>query len=253
MLEIIDHGPIRELKMARPPVNALNPALVAALREAFESAPNQGAEGLILSGAQGLFSAGLDLPELLKLDRDAMREFWSGFFGLCAVMARCPVPIVAAVGGHSPAGGAVLALFSDYRIMAHGPFRIGLNEVEVGLVVPDCIQLALRRTVGRMRAERLLVSGAMLDSEQALAVGFVDELVGLEEVDQRAGIWLQELLAKPRHAMLATRALARADLADTFADPSALPVEGFLDAWFAPETQATMQQLVAQLKARKKL
>lgn len=251
MLDIIDHDNIRELHMARPPVNALNPDLVHALRVAVEQAPNEGADGMILSGAQGLFSAGLDIPTLLTLDREAMGAFWREFFALCGAMARCPVPLVAAIGGHSPAGGAVLALFCDYRIMAHGPFRIGLNEVQVGLTVPACIQLALRRTVGPLRAERLLVSGSMLESEQAHACGFVDELATLEQVDTRAKVWLQELLALPRHAMLGTRTLARADLADAFADPAALPVEEFLNAWFKAETQATLQALVAALKSKK--
>jgi enoyl-CoA hydratase/carnithine racemase len=251
MLDIIDHDRIRELRLARPPVNALDPALVQALRRAIETAPGAGAEGLVLSGTQGMFSAGLDVPALLTLDRAQMHAFWRDFFGLCAALARAPIPTVAAIGGHSPAGGSVLALFCDYRVMAHGPFRIGLNEVQVGLTVPDCIQLALRRTVGTYRAERLLVVGAMLESEQALACGLVDELATLEQVDTRALLWMQELLALPRHAMLATRALARADLAAAFADLDALPVDDFLDGWFAAETQAVLHALVARLKSKR--
>jgi enoyl-CoA hydratase/carnithine racemase len=250
MLDIIDHDDIRELHLVRPPVNALNPELVQALRRAVEDAPGEGAAGLMLSGAQGLFSAGLDVPALLALDRSAMRAFWSEFFALCAALARSPVPAVAAIGGHSPAGGAVLALFCDYRVMAEGPFRIGLNEVQVGLSVPDCIQLALRRTVGIYRAERLLVAGAMLESAEALACGFVDELAPSARVDDRARAWLREILALPRHAMLATRKLARADLTAAFADPDALPVEVFLVGWFADATQAVLHALVARLKSK---
>jgi enoyl-CoA hydratase/carnithine racemase len=118
------------------------------LRRAIVQAPEDGAAALVLSGSPGLFSAGLDIPVLLQLDRDAMRTFWHGFFGLCAALARSPIPVAAAVTGHSPAGGAVLALFCDYRVMARGEYRIGLNEVQVGLTVPDCIQAALRRLVG---------------------------------------------------------------------------------------------------------
>ena len=250
MLNIQDHDTIRELQLARAPVNALNPTLVQLVRQAVEAAAEERAEGIVLSGGDKVFSAGLDLPELLTLDRATMREFWREFFRLCAVLARSPVPIVAAIGGHSPAGGAVLAIMCDYRIMAHGPFRIGLNETQVGLVVPDCIQLALRRLVGRYRAERLLVAGAMLESEAALAAGMVDELTTVDQVRQRAHVWLQELLALPRRAMLGTRAMARADLSDAFADLDALPVEEFLDGWFHPDTQAVLQQVVAQLKSK---
>ncbi len=252
MLDRIEHdNAILELRLARPPVNALNPALVAALRQAIESASAGGAEGLMLSGSPGLFSAGLDIPELLQLDRDAMRAFWNDFFGVCGALARSPIPVAAAVTGHSPAGGAVLAIFCDYRVMARGEYRIGLNEVQVGLTVPDCIQAAMRRLVGTYRAERLLVAGAMLDADAALAAGLVDELADTEHVVPRTRAWLEATLQPPRQAMLATRAMARADLAHLFDDPATLPVEEFLDGWFATEAQTTLQALVAQLRSKK--
>jgi enoyl-CoA hydratase/carnithine racemase len=238
---------ITEIRLNRPPVNALDTALLVALREAFEQAPTNGQRGLVLSGAQGLFSAGVDIPALLALDRDGVRRFWQEFFALCSTLARLPIPIVAAITGHSPAGGAVLALFCDYRVMAQGPYRIGLNEVQVGLTVPDSIQHALRRVVGTYRAERLLVSGAMIEADAALACGFVDELTVAEQVTTRALHWLGELLALPSQAMLATRAFARADLIAAV-DPATLPLDDFLDAYFQPEAQATLQQLVARLK-----
>jgi enoyl-CoA hydratase/carnithine racemase len=251
MLDILSHdGGITELRLARPPVNALSLELLGVLREAIGQAPRNGARGLVLSGAQGMFSAGVDVPALLQRDRAGVREYWREFFAVGAALATSPVPVVAAITGHSPAGGAVLSLFCDYRVMAQGPFRIGLNEVQVGLVVPDCIQLALRRVVGPYRAERLMVSGAMIDAEQALACGFVDELTGVEQVVTRAVHWLGELLALPSQAMLATRAIARADLRATWQDVDALPLDGFIDAYFHPQTQATLQQLVARLKAR---
>ncbi|MGH8184608.1 MAG: enoyl-CoA hydratase/isomerase family protein [Rhodanobacteraceae bacterium] len=242
-----DHG-IRELKLARPPVNALNPELIAALRQAIEQAPRDNAQALLISGSPGLFSAGLDIPVLLQLDRPAMRAFWNDFFGVCAALARSRVPIAAAVTGHSPAGGAVLAIFCDYRVMARGEYKIGLNEVQVGLTVPACIQAGLRRLVGTYRAERLLVAGAMLDAEEALAAGLVDELTDVDHVVTRTLAWLEPLLTLPRQALLGTRAMARADLAKLFDDPATLPVDDFLDGWFAPEAQTTLHALVERLR-----
>jgi Delta3-Delta2-enoyl-CoA isomerase len=251
MLDILPHdGGITEIRLARPPVNAFSFELLTALREAIEQAPREGARGLVLSGAQGMFSAGVDVPALLQRDRAGVRAYWREFFAVGGALATSPVPVVAAITGHSPAGGAVLSLFCDYRVMAQGPFRIGLNEVQVGLVVPDCIQMALRRVVGAYRAERLMVAGAMIDAEQALACGFVDELTGVEQVVTRAVHWLGELLALPSQAMLRTREAARADLRAVWQDVDALPLDDFVDAYFHPETQATLQQLVARLKAR---
>ena len=251
MLNITNHdNGIREIQLTRPPVNALNLELLRALRGAIDESVRDGARGIVLSGAQGLFSAGVDVPELLLRDRTGVLEYWREFFSLCGTLARAPIPLVAAITGHSPAGGAVLALFCDYRVMAEGPYRIGLNEVQVGLIVPEAIQLALRRVVGTYRAERLLVSGSMIDSAQALACGFVDELTGVDQVTTRALHWLGELLALPPHAMLATRTLARADLAGAYADLDALPLDDFVDAFFHPQTQEVLQQLVARLKSK---
>lgn len=248
MLETIRHDPILELKLARPPVNALDPKLVGALREAIVSAPAHGARALVLSGQPGLYSAGLDVPTLLTLDRAGLVAFWGEFFGLVRAIARSPIPIVAAITGHSPAGGAVLAIFCDYRIMARGAYRIGLNEVQVGLAVPEPIQVGLRRLVGVYRAERLMVAGAMIDTDEALRIGFVDESAEVAEVVPRAIAWCRTHLALPHEAFSATRRAARADLhaALEHADVG----EAFADFWFADEAQATLRALVAKLKAK---
>lgn len=251
MLDILPHdGAIHEIRMARPPVNALDTALVNALRTAIQEAPINGARGIVLSGAQGMFSAGVDVPALLQLDRAGVEGFWNDFFALCGAIAASPVPVVAAVTGHSPAGGAVLALFADYRVMAHGMYKIGLNEVQVGLSVPEPIQFAMRRIVGAYRAERLLVAGAMVDAEAAHALGLVDELATVEQVVQRSVQWLAELLKSPPHAMLRTRAIARADLLEVWGDTNGLLDPGFIDDFFAQETQAVLKALVARLKSK---
>ena len=253
MLESIRHDAILELRLARPPVNALDPELVRRLRAAVEDAAANGARGIVLCGRPGMFSAGLDVPALLQLTRAELLAFWQDFFGLCAALASSPIPVVAAIGGHSPAGGAVLSLFCDYRVMARSgdpakPYRIGLNEVQVGLSVPDAIQCALRRLVGVYRAERMMVAGQMLDSQQALAIGLVDELTSADDVAPRAFAWLKVLLALPPQAMSTTRMLARSDLIEIFSDPTRLSIEEFADAWFGAETQTTLQALVAKLK-----
>lgn len=251
MIETIDHADgIRELRLARPPVNALDPGLIAALRDAVEQAPAQGAQALLISGRSGMYSAGLDIPVLLTLDDAALARCFENFFGLMAALARSPVPIAAAITGHSPAGGAVIALFCDYRVMAAGPFRIGLNEVQVGLTVPTVIRDALARLLGPYRAERLLVSGTMLEAEAALRIGMVDELIEVDQVPQRALSWLQALLALPRQAMLETRAVARADLIAATRREQ-LPIAQFGAMWHRAETQAILHALVARLKAGK--
>lgn len=248
LIDTFDHdGGIRELHLARPPVNALNPELCAALASAIDSAVGDGVRGIALSGGPKVFSGGLDIPHLLSLpDRSALKSAWEQFFAVAVALAECPVPVVAAIAGHAPAGGCVLALCCDYRIMASGPYRIGLNETQVGLVAPEGIQRLLRRVVGPHRAERLLVAGELVDAELAHALGLVDELTDIDHVATRAVAWLHELLMLPQTAMLQTRAIARADLI-TALQPEHIRLEHFLDAWQSPETQTALHALVERL------
>lgn len=251
MIERIEHGSVLELRLDRPPVNALDGALIARLRQEVERAPAGGAGAVVLSGSEGMFSAGLDVPALLKLDRADIVAVWSDFFGLMAALARSPVPTCAAVTGHSPAGGAVISIFCDYRVMADGEYQIGLNEVQVGLAVPEPIVLGLGRLLGPYRAERLLVSGELLSAREAHGVGLVDELAPTEGVADRAVEWCRELLELPPGAMAATRSRARADLAAIFDRLDQSDLEALADAWFSQETRHTMEALVDRLRQKK--
>src|SRR5580700_2364764 len=186
MILVTNHGTVRELQLNRPPVNALNFDLVAALRQAVEAAPHNGVRALILSGASGKFSAGLDIPQLLGLDRTAIAALWRELYALLKALATSPIPIAAAITGHAPAGGTVLPLFCDRRIMAEGDFKLGLNEVQVGIPLPPVIVAALRRVVGPRHAESLGVSGALISPAEALTVGLVDELAPPGQVIERA-------------------------------------------------------------------
>ncbi|MGN7725565.1 enoyl-CoA hydratase/isomerase family protein [Luteimonas sp. 22616] len=247
LIKRTDHGDIRELQLDRAPVNALNPMVCNQLAEAIGDAVAAGVGGVVLSGGPKVFSAGLDVPFLLTLaDRDALKAAWEQFFAAARALAACPVPVAAAINGHAPAGGCVLALCCDYRVMASGPYRIGLNETQVGLVAPDGIQRLMRRAVGAHRAERLLVSGELVESEQALALGLVDELTGIDEVPARALSWLEQLLQLPRKPVLATRAIARADIVEAL-QPENIGLDHFVDAWNDPDTQAGLRALVAKL------
>lgn len=253
-IEIVHHAnAIVELRLARPPVNALDPGLCSALAKAIGDTVSQGAQGLILSGNPKVFSAGLDVPYLLSLgdDRAALSSAWEQFFHAARTLAASPVPVAASITGHAPAGGCVLALCCDYRVMARSPeadkpFRIGLNETQVGLVAPLGIQQLMQRVVGTHRAETLLVTGELVDAQRALAIGLVDELADAAEVTTRARAWLQALLELPREPVLRTRAIARADVLAALA-PERIQLDLFLDAWSAPDTQAGLKALVARL------
>jgi enoyl-CoA hydratase/carnithine racemase len=198
-----------------------------------------------------MFSAGLDIPELLNLDYDGIKQFWTSFVELLNTIAKMPVPTVFALTGHAPAGGIVLSLYADYRIMSGGKFKTGLNEVQVGLVVSPVIKNALVRLIGPHPAERILVPGAIFSADHALQLGLVDELTDdPESTVTRAIEWCQHLLSLPRNAMLLTRKLAREDLVGLFDDERDYNLEVFAELWFSDLTQSTLKDLVARLKKK---
>lgn len=251
MLIKIDYDDVMELRLDHPPVNALDPELVHALRAAIEAAPAAKARALVLSGAEGMFSAGLDVPALLKLEREAMSEFWREFIELLRAIALSPLPIAAAITGHSPAGGAVLAIFCDARIAATGDFKIGLNEVRVGLPVPAVIYAAFKRLVGARQAERLCLHGLLISPDEALRIGLVDQVLPVEQVIPAALDWCRSLLALPPQAVAATRQLLRADLRAAVAELSKRSHAELVNVWFSAETQTAMRAMLAELAARK--
>jgi 3,2-trans-enoyl-CoA isomerase len=250
MLETIDQGDVRELRLARPPANALDPGLVGALREAVARAPVDGARALVLSASGRLFSGGLDVPALLALDRAAMSAFLGDFLALLRALATSEIPVVAAIGGHAPAGGAVLAIQCDHRVMADGDFKIGLNEVQVGIPLPRVIHSVLASVVGARQAERLGTRGLLVSAGEAHRIGLVDELVALELVVERAHAVARDYLALPPTAMRRTRELARSALREIYAAEERATWEAFVDDWFEPETQGVLAALVEKLKKR---
>src|SRR3954470_12823825 len=247
MISVADHGDVREVRMSRPPVNALSTELLGALREAIERAPAEGARAVVISGGPGMFTAGLDIPLLIGLDREGIAKLWRELYGMMRALACSPIPVVAAMTGHAPAGGTVIAVYCDRRVAARGDFKLGLSEVQVGIPLPPMIFKALRRQVGAREAERMAVGGLIVSPEQALSAGLVDEVVAVEEVVERAVAWCRGLLALPADAMLATRRLARADLAALFEGGSEEELQSVVDRWWGAETQAVLKALVKRL------
>ena len=261
MIEITQHGAVRELRLARPPVNALSSGLMEALDAAIGAAIDEAAgaaaeaprgqvssaeapRALVIAGAPGIFSAGLDVRELTA-DTASAATLVRAFAKLQRRLVHSPLPLIAAITGHSPAGGAVIAILCDYRIMAAGDFRIGLNEVQVGLYPGAVLYRAFERLVGPRRTADLLPRGMMLPASQALAAGLVDEVVDPAQVRERALALASELVALPPKAYARTRALVRADLRQIFDEPAESFESMLAEGWVTDETRERMGRLLA--------
>jgi 3,2-trans-enoyl-CoA isomerase len=141
--------------------------------------------GVILTGKEGFFSSGIDLVEAYDYNEQESREFWVDFLVLQNVLAAFRKPIVAAISGHSPAGGCILAICCDYRVMASGAFIIGLNEIPVGIIVPDTVFNLYSFWLGRHKAYQYLMEGKLLKVNEALEAGLIDEIAAPDKLNER--------------------------------------------------------------------
>jgi enoyl-CoA hydratase/carnithine racemase len=248
MLKVEELGDVRVLRLSRPPVNALNQALLEQFTTAIREAPAAGARGLVLTGEADCYCAGLDVRALIACDAAMLTDFLGAFLDCLQALAASTVPVVAAINGHSPAGGAVLALHCDWRVMRDGETRIGLNEVAVGLCPGPLIHAVLTETVGPRVAARLLTSGALVNAAEALSIGLVDELAPADEVTEVALRWLRSRLDLPPYAYQTTRRMVRADLVALLDEVTGPGRQAALDAlqrdWLHPETRTTLEALL---------
>jgi methylglutaconyl-CoA hydratase len=208
LVEVVDG--IARLTLNRPEKrNALNGALVEALREAMEvTAADAGVRVVLLQGAGKDFCSGADLAELERiagLGPEASLEDASRMGALFQAMRTHPRPIVAAVRGRALAGGCGLATACDL-ILAHPEARFGFPEVHLGFV-PAMVMTMLRRKVVEGRAFELVTRGDQVTAEEARELGLVNRVLPGDGFDERVETYVSELAARPPSAISLTKRL----------------------------------------------
>lgn len=209
MLAISDDNGIRTIQLNRPPVNALSKELMLSLADAIDIAPSEGAKGIVLTGLPGMFSAGLDLKALKAASQAGVSEIVAALNTANKSLAKSAIPVVAAITGHAPAGGMVLSLFCDYRVMVDGEFAIGLNEVKLGMPVPPLAMVALEQVVGLPNAKIFSNEGEFHSPQAAKELGLIDDIAAPEEVLAVATNKLASLVKIQSPAALAVRRFHR--------------------------------------------
>ena len=172
------------IKLDRGITNALNPDLIRALaEELLKVKGNPDVKGIVLASAnEKFFSIGFDIPELYELSREDFSVFYHAFNELCLNLYSFPKPTVAAITGHAIAGGCILALCCDYRLIADGRKLMGLNEIKLGVPVPYPADRILRQTIGDRFAREVIESGEFYDPRELLRSGMVDGTFPIDEV-----------------------------------------------------------------------
>lgn len=242
---------IAVLTLDRGRSNAINSEMVSELYQMVRNVEkDDNIAGIILTGKEGFFSAGLDLIELYDYDEAKIRQFWMDFLNLVTSMVSFKKPMITAISGHSPAGGCVLALCSDYRVMAEGKYIIGLNEVPVGIIVPQTIFHLYAFWLGNALAYRYMLEGKLMGTEEALAAGLIDELVNPDSILHAAERKLKKYIQLDPITWQQSKVNMRTELVAKVSADQTEMLEIMLKQWWSPSTRSILKTIIQNLQQK---
>ena len=224
MADELIHYEVRDrvalVTIANGKANALSPDVIAGLEAALTRAEDAGEDAvgaLVIIGAPGVLSGGFDLAVMRSSAAAAGKLVTDGGARITRLFGS-DVPVVIACTGHAVAAGALLLLGADERIGAHGTFRIGLIETEIGLVLPQWAAELARERLTPRHLQIATVGARMYDPDSAAAAGFLDAVVEPHLVElsalETAGRWAK----LPRHAYRGQVRMNRSDILGRLSD-----------------------------------
>ncbi len=236
------------LRLDKARGNAIDDALLADLLPLVrEVGRDDRVRGVLLASANPkIFCPGLDLVSLLDYDPAALEGFMGRFAEVVWSLYELRKPLVAAVAGHAVAGGCILALTADHRILRRGA-QIGLNEVKVGVPLPWSVTVLLRAEVAPQALARVALLGWNFSDGEALAAGLAHELAEADGFEAACLARLEELADKDPHAFGVTKGYLRAGVVEDMRAREKEVVRDFLNGWFSAPTRARMEAAVASL------
>jgi enoyl-CoA hydratase len=210
LIHLTSDGGVTILRIDRPPANALDPSLLNAGVEVVEELMAAPPDALVVTGTGRFFSSGADLRVVPELPADDQANLARSISFLFASMYQFPRPMVTAVNGHAVAGGLVIALCGDYRVVGTSG-QYGLTEVKVGIPFPSAAMAVVQRELTPPIVRRLVFGAALFDARTAVEYDVFDEVVEDDAVLDRAIAKARELAALPQATYAAVKERLRGD------------------------------------------
>ncbi|HVU86053.1 MAG TPA: enoyl-CoA hydratase/isomerase family protein [Pirellulales bacterium] len=246
MIELEHRGSVTVLHMVRGRGNALDISFLEALIEALSHVERSECTAVVLTGKGRIFGAGVDLPALVAGGPDYVRQFIPLMTRGFERLVKFPKPLVAATNGHAIAGGAILMLACDVRLLARGEAKIGLTEVLVGVQFPAWALEIARFATPPQHFPEMILTGRTWLPEQALARGLVDELVEPEQLLARACAVAEELSAVPPATYAATKLAVRRPMIDAAERLTKSEDAAIIERWCSPAVLESVGRFAAK-------
>jgi enoyl-CoA hydratase len=230
---------IEVLTLARPPANALHIETTEELADAFEAlASDDAAAAVVLTGEGKAFCAGLDLKAITNYSQTELRRLLDAINRMATAVYSCPLPVIGAINGHAIAGGFVLAMCCDWKIVADAPMRVGLTEVRVGVPYPAAALEVVRSELHPKVARELVLFGKNMNAAEALAAGIFDESVAPHQLLVRAMEKAREAAELPRRSFKIIKHQLRRRALEACRAAVSGEGEALRDGWIQPEDAA---------------
>ncbi|CAL8342892.1 unnamed protein product [Merluccius merluccius] len=240
--------------MQSPPVNSLNMDLLTEFNTTLKNLEmDKSCRGVIItSSLPRIFSAGLDILEMYQTSPEHCGQFWKAVQELWLKLYGSNLATIAAINGSSPAGGCLISIACDYRIMADNPrYSIGLNETLLGIVAPYWFKDTMANTVGHRTTEMALGLGLLYSAPEALNIGLVDKLVSEDQVVNTATHTMGKWLAIDEHARQVTKSMMRKPTIDKLLSNREADIHNFVSFITKDSVQRSLGMYLKMLKNRK--
>ena len=239
MIERETHDQMTTLRLAHGKASAMDVELCEGIIEALREAEESEARVVILTGTGSIFSAGVDLFRMTNEGAPYVERFFPALRDCLQALFTFPKPVVAAVNGHAIAGGCLLTVACDYRLMSAG--KIGVPELLVGVPFPAIAVEILRFACGR-DAQSLIYSGRTVSPDDARLVGLIDEVVAPDVLLTRAEVIARELAAiDPRNFAITKKQLRGGNVTDA----------EVIKMWSAPEVHDHIRDYLSRTVGKK--
>lgn len=240
-----DHPGVATIRLARPPMNAINRQvqreLIAAAAEANERAD---IAAVVVYGGEKVFAAGADIKEMQQMDFAEMSRAIAALQGGLSAVASITKPTVAAVTGYALGGGLEVALGADRRIAGDNA-KLGVPEILLGVIPGGGGTQRLARLVGPAKAKDMVFTGRFVGAEEALAIGLVDEVVAPDDVYDAAVRWASQFVGAAAVALRAAKAAIDRGLDVDLASGLAIEQQLFASLFATEDRTIGMDSFVA--------
>ena len=240
MIKLDEIDDISTITIDKPKVNPLDTAMVLDLWYKFNSAEsNKNIKSIIIKGNGSFFSFGLDIPYLLKRNRDEVESTVKALLKLCQDIYSSSKITISSINGHATGAGCMIAISTDYRFMVEEKAKIALNEINIGLPLFLSTTNMLKCLVGENNAKKILLGGEMMDSMTATKLGLVDKVVKRELLDETVIDFAKSFSTKKSEVIKSMKdnLKSKSVIGDVDKDEH---INNFLDIFYSEETQSIL-------------